>query len=131
VSKHLMWQGVKFLCENILSLISQSLNNFYQIKTKVATVRFNIYCFKLGLPTWDLNTAPALFVSSVPSLYGSRAVLSFHATIAHWSERLVQLTLFVCSFELISIIFFSYNKSALASLFVAETIKRTANSHWQ
>jgi hypothetical protein len=41
---------------NILSLISQSLDNFYQIKTKVATVWCDLHYFKLGHPTWELNT---------------------------------------------------------------------------
>jgi hypothetical protein len=47
----------KLLCEtNILNLINQCLDNFYQIKTKVATAQRDAHCSTLGAPTLKLNT---------------------------------------------------------------------------
>jgi hypothetical protein len=58
---------------NILNLISQSLDNFYQIKTKVATIRCDMHYSKLGHPTWELNTGTSLSLhvsSSSPLMAG-------------------------------------------------------------
>jgi hypothetical protein len=51
------------------------LDNFYQIKTKVATVQRDTYCSKLGVPTLELNTA---FVSS---FFGNLSELSSEGRI--------------------------------------------------